>query len=454
MDEGHEPERIEIELTSHAPAVAASRRTRSWPNGDDTAVTEAGAHGEPGEPGPLGTERGRLVAVGASAAVVALVVGVLVGRMGSGGIESSDAASTTAVATTTTSAPGNRDTLPPAPEVLTPTTTRPDRTTTTTVSGDGWVEGSIVVNPGFAPEPVEIVATTGPGVVVRIDALTGATLSTQTDAGFGQQPFVSASEGWILVSDGRGGFVSLADDGSRVSLDLGGWFPPLTSEAAVWRAEFAQGTGELTRLFEVSFDGVETGAVIDVDGFYPQASDPRGGVVVNASGGYYVVAPDSRERLTVGMLHAIGERTALVHECDDHLECGYFVINRDSGVREQLDIDPQQLRNLEFGGFGWWGLGSPMSPEEDALVMISYGIQGPAMGVLDLTTGSYTELRRFDNEPQAAWGPSGRYLYWVDAGMIMVFDRSTGESVPFSDEVDRVVALDIRPLAVTIDDDG
>lgn len=453
MDEGHEPERIEIELTSHDPAGAAARarRTRAVPTDDDTIVDAVVEAGEPGGPGWLGTERGRLLGVGAGAALVALVVGVLVGRIGSGGVESSEPAATTAAATTTTTMPGNSDTLPRAPDVLSPTTTRPDRTTTTTtVSVDGWTEGSIAIDPDFDREPVEIVALVGQGLLVRIDATTGATLSTQTSARFGQ-PLVSATDGWVLVPDDRGGFESVGDDGSRTAIDLGGWWPALTSGATAWRAEFGE-PGQLTRLVQVSFDGTETGDVIDVDGFYPVATDPLGGVIVQASGGYYIVAPDSRERLTTGMLHAIGERTALVHECDDQLECGYFVIDRSSGAREPIDIDAQELENLQFGGFGWWSLGSPLSPTEDALVVVTFGAQGPAMGVLDLTSGSYTELRRFENEPQAAWSPSGRYLYWVDGGSIMAFDRSTGESVPFSDDVDRVVAIGARPLADTIDE--
>lgn len=452
VDEGHEPERIEIELTPHDPegSAARARRARVVSADGDASVTEAG---EPGGPGWFATERGRLLGVGAGAALVALIVGVLVGRLGAGGVESSgEAVTTTVVATSTTTTTGNRDTLPRAPDVLSPTTTRPDRTTTTTtpVSADGWTEGSVVVNPEFEAEQVEVVALVGQGVLVRIDATTGATSSTQTDAGFGQ-PYVSAGDGWVLVPDDRGGFESVADDGARTALDLGGWWPALTSGAAAWRAEFDQGLGGLTRLVQVSFDGTETGEVIDVDGFYPVAVDPLGGVVVQASGGYYVVAPDSRERLTTGMLHALGVGTALVHECDDQLECGYFVIDRSSGARDPLGIDAQESENLEFGGFGWWSLGSPMSPTEDALVVITFGAQGPALGVLDLTTGSYTELRRFENEPQAAWSPSGRYLYWVDGGTIMVFDRSTGESVPFSDDLDRVVALDVRPLAGAIE---
>ncbi|MDW3214005.1 MAG: hypothetical protein R8G01_08430 [Ilumatobacteraceae bacterium] len=454
MDEGHESERIEIELTSHDPAGAAARarRMRSVPVGGEGDATDPGETGVPVEPGFLGTERGRLVTVGAVAAMIALLVGVLLGRIGSGEVESSggDGAVTTDEvttdeATTTTRPASTGDTLPRAPTVLAPTTTRPVRTTTTTIGVDDLVAGSVAINPGVAREKIEIVAMTGSGVLVRIDAITGATHSTGTGAGFGQ-PFVTVSADGVIVPDDRGGFVFIADDGSRTSVDLGGWWPPLTSTSTVWRAEIDQGTGQVTGLVEVSFDGIETGAVIDVDGYYPQAIDPLGGVIVQAPGGFYAVRPDARERVTDGMLLALGERTAVVHECDVRLDCGYFVVDRASGTRERLALDPDSVERIEFGGFGWWSLGAPLSPDEDALVVVTFGDRGPAMGVLDLTTGSYVELGRFENEPHAAWGPGGRHLYWLEAGRIMVFDRSTGESVPFSDDLDRVVALDIRPF--------
>ncbi len=451
MDEGHEPERIEIELTSHEPArqrttggtTAGGGQT---PSGHDGAVETAG------RPGVLGTERGRLVAVAAAAGVIALVVGVLVGRLGSGELESAaDPSSTTDVATTTSRPDGNRETLPRAPSVLTPTTTRPAPSTTTTIAPGRVVDGSIAINPVVTPEKVEVIALTRQGAVVRIDAITGATASMQTGARFGQA-FVATVDDRVLVPDDRGGLAVFAEDGSSSSVDLGGWWPPLTSgDAAFWRAEFEQPSGQPFRLVETLLDGTETGAVIELDGFYPQMADPLGGVVVQAPGGYYSLTPDSRERMTVGQLHALGRRRALVHECDERLECGVFVVDRESGARERLQLDPEFETQLQAAGVAWWAFARPLSPDENALVVITFGHTGPMMGVLDLSSGSYTELGGFENEPQAAWGPAGRYLYWVDGGRIMVFDRSTGESVLFSEDLDPVAAVTVRPFGSPAD---
>ena len=454
MDEGHEPERIEIELTSHEPATTAGRTGRARAGLPDEATVETTDPDEVGRPGLLGTEQGRLVAVAATAAVLALLVGVLVGRIGSGDVESADdISSTTTEVTTTTRPPGNRDTLPRAPEILAPTTTRPERATTTTIDPEQLVEGSIAINPVVTPEKAEVIAVTRQGVVVRIDAITGSTVSTHASAQFGQA-FVSAGDGWVVVPDDRGGLSVIADDGSRSSVDLGGWFPPLTSDgAAFWRAEFDQPSGQPSLLVETLLDGSETGAVIELDGFYPQMVDPLGGVVVQAPGGFYSLTPDSRTRMTVGQLYALGRRRALVNECDAELECGVFVIDRDSGARERLQLDAELEDLLQSSGGAWWPFAKPLSPDEEALAVITFGNAGPVVGVLDLSTGSYAELGS-DNEPQVAWGPGSRYLYWLDGGRIMVFDRSTGESVLFSEDLDSVAAVTVRAFVGSADQSG
>jgi len=446
VDEGHEPERIEIELTAHEPAAPAGRTGRVQGGLPDGASVETTDPDDVGRPGLLGTEQGRLVAVAATAAVLALLVGVLVGRMGSGDVESADdLSSTTTEVTTTTRPPGNRDTLPRAPEILAPTTTRPERATTTTIDPEQMVEGSIDINPVVTPEKAEIIALTRQGVVVRIDAITGSTVSTQASAQFGQA-FVSAGDGWVLVPSDDGGSSVIADDGSRSTLDLGEWWPPLMagSASAFWRSEIDRQFGFPTRLVGVAIDGSETGVVIELDGHYPQMLDPLGGVVVQAPGGFYVVRAESRAHLTAGQLIALGERRALVYECDDRLECGYFVVDRTTGTADRLEVDPELGERPPLGWVGWWSLVEPLSPNEEAVVVAAWNGQAQSLGVLDLTTGSYTELGTFDNEPQAAWGPGSRYLYWLDGGRIMVFDRSTGESVVFSEDLDSVAALTVR----------
>lgn len=454
MDEGHEPERIEIELTSHEPAT---RRTARVPYG---ATVDSTDPDELGGPGLLGTERGRLVAVGAAVAVIALTVGVLMGRLGSGDVATSDDTATTNRATTTTDPERDSDTLPRAPAVLAPTTTRPERTTTTTIDPEQVVEGSITINPVLTPEKVELIALTRRGALIRIDSITGATRSTTLGSPspslFSEQSFVSAGDGWILagISDDRGGEITaILDDGSRSTVDLAESWPPLTTDGpGLWRAEVDQPTGLPSHLVGLSLDGSETGEVIELDGYPPQIIDPLGGVVVQAPGGYYALTPESRTRITVGHLHALGRRRAVVRECDARLECGFFVIDRDSGAREPLQIAAELETQLGWPGLGWWGFGNPLSPDEDAMVAARLDNAGPSIGVLDLSTGSYTELGRIGNAPQAAWGPAGRYLYWLDDGRIMVFDRSTGESVPFSDDFDAVSAVTVRSFAGSADD--
>jgi hypothetical protein len=450
VDQGHEPERIEIELTSHDPAGAGrARRVRAGSADDDLATTEPG---KVGEPGLLGSERGRLIAVGAAAAVIALLIGVLVGRMGSGDVESSDAASsTTAEATTTTRPAENRDTLPRAPEILTPTTTRPQPATTTTVDPEQLITGTISIDPAVPPDDVEVVVLNGEGDVVRIDVASGATVSTRVEGSQLGPPFVDAGKGWVLVHsfDETGSWTVIFDDGSRSSVDLGSWFPSLTSNggSSFWRLEIDRASGAPTHLVEVAVDGSETGAVLDLDGFYPQLTDPLGGVVVQAPGGYYLMRPDVRTRFTSGQLIALGERRALVNECDEQLVCGYFVVDRTTGARTQLALDPAlgDLAAIEIGS--WWSLRDPMSPDENALLIVSYDQQSgfQTHGVLDLTTGEHTEIGALLDAPQMVWSPGGRSVYWLDVGRLMVFDPSTGESVLFSDDLDTLTALTVRP---------
>ncbi len=463
MDEGNEPERIEIELISHEPAetAARARRLRSATEDGDTGIVATGDVDDD-DAGPLATERGRLLAVGLGAAVIALLVGVVVGRMGSGEVESSDAVSTTEEPTTTTTMPGNSDTLPLAPDIQAPpTTSRPDPTTTT-IGTDEWVEGSIVVNPTAAEDQVEVVALTRDGQVVRIDVATGTTAGGRVaaDGRFiqGGPTSVYAGAGWVLVPtfDADGRATVLFDDGSRSSIDLGGWVPVMVGATGdtFWRTDFDESNGELSELVEVALDGSETGATIDLGGRYPLLPDPLGGFVVEAPGGMYTVGSDATTRLTGGRLVAIGSRRLVVEECTEQLECGVLTVDRSTGERVDVPLDPalNESPGLEAGG--WWSVRSPLSPDEDALIVIRWdnsGSGGQTLGVVDLATGAYTEIGTVYDFPQAAWSPDSARIYWLDEEDLAVFDRATGESVLLSPDLDAFAALAVRP---TVGDDG
>lgn len=464
MDEGNEPERIEIELTSHEPAetAARARRLRSATEDGDTGVVATGDVDDD-DAGPLATERGRLLAVGLGAAVVSLLIGVVVGRMGSGEVESSDAASTTMEVSTTTTMPGSNDTLPRAPDIQAPPTTRAPATTTTTIPVDGWVERSVVVDPAVAREQDEVVALTRDGQVVRIDVATGTVASHPVAAdgprnGFGGPALVYAGTDWVLVPtfDEEGRSIIVFDDGGRSSVDLAGWTPVMVgpSGGTFWRPRFDPSIGEISEMVEVTLDGTETGVEVDLDGRYPMAADPLGGFVVQAPGGIYAVGADTTERLTGGRLLATGSRRLVVEECSEQLECGYFVVDRATGGRAVLPLDPSLEGSVGIEAGGWWSVRSPLNPEEDALIVVRWdhsGSGGQMLGVVDLTTGEYTDIGGVFDTPQAAWSTDGTRIYWLDRGAIMVFDPATDESVLLSPDLDEFAALAVRP---SVGDDG
>lgn len=465
MDEGPEPERIEIELTSHEPATPTGRSRRA-PEGASVETTDPD---DLGGPGPLGSERGRLVAVGAAAAVIALSVGVLVGRLGAGEVESSDdVASPTTAATTTTDPDRYDDTLPRAPDVLTPpstttvtSTTRRSGSPTSTTDPGLTIVGELVIDRDVPPDPVELVTLTADGEVIRIDVATGAFVSTGGVGTSNGPPAIHAGSGWVLVPnfDPRIGSTVIFDDRSRTTIDLGGWWPSLTGagDTAFWRADLDRNSGAPTRLVGLAIDGSETGAAIELDGFYPQMSDPLGGVVVQAPGGFYVLAPNSRTRLTTGQLVGLGERRVVVNECDDQLACGYFVVDRATAARTPLVLDPGlgERPAIESGGF--WSLRRPMSPDEEALLVVTWDDSGggrQVIGVLDLVTGEHTVIGAFVDMPQMEWSADSRRVYWLDGGRLKVFDRSTAESVLFSDDLGRLSALTLRPSVAAADESG
>lgn len=471
MDEGNEPERIEIELTSHEPAGAAARarRLRSEAADGHTGIVATGDvdGGDDGDAGPLATERGRLLAVGVGAAVVALLIGVVVGRMGSGEVESSDAVSTTEEPTTTTSMPGDNDTLPRAPDIQPPPTTRPPATTTnpttTTIHVEGWVERPIVVAPEVASEQDEVVALTTDGQVVRIDVATGTVAGNRVVAdgrlsGFGGPALVYAGTDWVLVPtfDGEAHAVMVFDDGMRSSVDLGGWTPMMVDATGdtFWRPRIDRSNGEISAMVEVMVDGTETGVEVDLGGRYPMAADPLGGFVVAAPGGTYTVGAEATTRLTDGRLIATGSRLLVVEECTEQLVCGYFAVDRATGERAVIPLDPSLEDSAPIEAGGWWSVRSPLSPEEDALIVVRWGQGGgggQTLGVVDLTTGEYTDIGGVFDTPQAAWSTDGGRVYWLDEGALMVFDRATGESVLLSPDLDAFAALAVRPSA---GDDG
>jgi hypothetical protein len=456
VDEGREPERIEIELTSHEPARPSKRGASTAAGGSSVASGETAS-------GVLETERGRLIAVAAFIGVLALLIGVLVGRAGSDGdVATADSAATTTTVRprSSTTASGASDPLPTVRTIDTPPPTAPPVATAPGVDQVGPTMGVIAVAPEFTGLGVEIIGLTVGGDVIQVDPATGSTV-THYELGtpFGP-PVVFAGPGWILVptvsSGDQSGAVVLADDGTRSFIDTGRSWPFAVSGDGSGRfwlpVESAEAPGGI-RLVEMSIAGEATGSELALTA-YPSFLDPLGGVVVDAAGGSYRITVDGASRLTSGRLLAIGRSRVFVEECDETLVCGHYVVERSSGVRRRIEVDPAVSRLLASSMMVPVSSANALNDAEDGLLVAFWDQSdgGQRTGVLDLDTGDFTEfpdLSVYANGlPNVVWGPGGEQVFWLDStAHLQVLDLVTGVSVRFSEDLGQLNGFALRPVA-------
>jgi hypothetical protein len=263
---------------------------------------------------------------------------------------------------------------------------------------------------------------------------------------------MAAGPGWILASPvelgGRSGAVVLTDDGTRTLIDTGGWWPFGVSADGSGRFWLLDERPDALRMVEMSISGVPTGSEIDLTS-YPRLVDPRGGIVVDAPGGSYLVTPEGATRLSPGTVVAAGRHWLLVEECDGNLECGHFMVDRATGARRRIELE-SGLGGLRLR----WNQTATFNEAEDALLVTYWDPVdggGLSVGVVDLETGDFDELpdlNPYENGGQnVLWGPGDR-LFWLDAlRYLNVFDPETGESVLFSDELGQLNGFALRQFA-------
>lgn len=468
MDEQREPERIEIELTSHEPSRGPRRSDRAGGgDGDGPVVTTVG---EPSV-GVLETERGRLIAATALIGVVALLVGVLLGRAGSeGDVATADGAatSTTVRERASTTVSDDSEVLPPVRPVVTPpTTTRPAVTATPIGEPDPTeetepiapVKGVIAIDPELSDLGVEVIGLTLGGQVVRVDPATGNTVTYDVAQSSGPS-LIFAGPDWVFVPTvpfgARPGAVVLADDGTSTLIETGGSWPFVMSDdgsGRFWIIDEPAATSNGLRLYELSLDGEPTGSELTLSN-YPLFVDPLGGFVVDAPGGSYRVTPEGAERLSSGRVLAAGRTRLLVEECDEFLDCGYAVVDREDGERTTVDPAEEIGDRQTLDAIGYWVTDNAFNVEEDRLLVTFWdglGDRRQHSGVLDLETGAFADFAdlRGDGNLTVRWAPDGRSLLWLNSiGVLSVLDIETGESQRLSEDLGQLGAFALRPLPV------
>lgn len=465
---------VEIELTAHAPKRGRSRRDAvsgdvgaaptpatppAAPDGDVAAA-------EP-QPGWLGSERSRLLMSVSAAAVVALLIGWMLGRSGtdstSAGEDASPAATTTPAATTEPEADEpdpafeGAEELPDADvdldDLFTPATTAPpiatqpppDREPETAEAEPETTEPEVIeiaFDERVLGRDLTLITVDAQRRLLEIDLSTG----TVTQRG---EPLPSTAEGlvggsdWIGVATqgGSGQLFIDRDDGARDELDDVVWWNLAvdTERDVLWNVEdaFASDPGGFV---ERDLDGEPTGRTIELppDVAWSAIFDD-GAFLATVVGTTYRIGPDGHEAVTSGQVHAASPTSLVVTDCDEELRCGLRIVDRVSGDGRWLPPGPGEAAERYFPLQWYFGNrpGNSFSPDDRWLLVVAPTDFSQDIGLLDLQTGAFVEVDGIGAdafETSWAWAPDGRTAFFVHARVPWVYDVETGESFRLSED--------------------
>jgi hypothetical protein len=444
VDERPEPQRIEIELTSHAPAQDRSRGGNRFRRADPVAA--ASSDEDPPPPRSASDDRRRLVVTGLGAGAVALFLGWSLGRAGS----DSDVATTgssvpTASAVTTTTAVLVGESLP-APLFTIPRTTvpRPSTTTTTVVATEQHL-----IDPALVGLGVRIVGVEATGDLVEIDLDSGQLTRVDIE-GRGRSPkgLIVGTEQTMILDLESGSTVTVNGDRSvqsGVNLFNSGQVIVTPGSDNMWQIVngFGSGTNLLAR--QIDFNGLATGVEMTLPG-YAVAGDPAGGVVVGLPGGAFSVRPDGAERLTIGTLVGLNRDRIVSVRCETISECNLYETDRTTSAERVVPFmmpSPDSVQSAT----GWWGAApETISPDNQAAVIV-YSTGPPEfayqLAIVELDSGELTTLTTNFETPSVVWSPDGRFAFYVQTGNLMALDRKTHKQIRIAD-VGGLSAIGVR----------
>jgi hypothetical protein len=390
----------------------------------------------------------RLVAVGAGVVVV-LGIGWAVAR--SDGDLSTDVPTTAAsVAASTPGSSPSSELVGTESTLLEPTaSTRPRATTTT---GPPVIVAELGGPMLPSPSGLRIVGLSFEGNVVDIDFDTGRIVTTDVPGSSSGTPAtIVAGDDWAYFQrwDMNATFVVHAGEPpveiTSSSEQTGAAFRGPDPDT-LWLPEIDQQSGTFDALSLVGLDGVALGRSIELDGWWPIQADLKGGVIVQAGGGLYTVSEIGARLVADGELIGVGLNHLLVRDCDEVMRCGLFVVDRATLERRQVPvIDASGL----YPFYAWSGSDlAGVSPDGTAAVLIGlgetpFGAAGAAL--LGLDTGVYRTLTRVTETLSVAWSDDSRYVVYNDSNTLQLYDRLTGRSAKFGDDIPQLMNFIQRP---------
>lgn len=453
--DGEPPEPIEVELTSHAPRPVSGGWRRRPATVEPPDESDAGPPGD--TPGRAGrADRHRLAVVASVAAVLALVLGWMLGRATTGGSDAGaeDAAEPTRRTTTTVDAPS---TLPLVGEEIggadfeDPPATEPPRTGPTTTEPRVPTVEPIAVDARLAGVPVRLVGVEIGGALVEVDLAAGTFTDFETNRLTADGSPLIVGPDWVVGSwSGRTHVIRSDGTDSDPGASLGDLWSLLhvPGTELFWRTSESS-NGVTATLELVDLDGEPMGPSIDLPiNTWPYLVDPgTGGVVVAAAGRQYVVTPDTVVPLGAGEIVGITPGLVVAYDCDDALVCSLYRTDRATGERAPVPSDPELDPAYHWQTMAGWG-GSrtdAVSPDGRWVAVIGSSWRTSVAGIVELATGRFVELAQLMAPPSIAWSPDGRFAFTLDDQQVMAYDTITGDLFPAFTGVPEWYQLGVRP---------
>jgi hypothetical protein len=323
----------------------------------------------------------------------------------------------------------------------------------TTTTAPAWASVDVNVDPRAAALAIRVVGVRS-GRVIELDTATGKLAQLVTDSRYRTTPHVDAGADWFLVRRPDMAISQLFRGRDQPVPVATGYPEELLAEIGTdrfWRVFFSADRRVPIRVVEVDAEVQETGVAFDVDGSgRVVAADPAGGVIVVAPGGAYHAGTGGSQRITVGVIVAIGDRRALVTECSDNLTtCGLVVLDRASGTTVPLEpVLPAGAAGTQIydsgASYGQPSLLTDVSPDGRYAPLVINGAR-LRFGVIDLDSGVFSPL---GISPQSGlwWAPDSRSVMYVFNEHLMLYDFDTRRAFDVVPGL-QVTAFAVRPAA-------
>lgn len=433
-----ESKRVEVDLVS----VGREDPESPFARPRDSAPVATG-HGPPDR------DERRTVAIAIVVGLVALGLGWMLGRSAADApsLPELDVAETAAAVVT-------EEPIASVDAVSTPTTTLEAAASTSAPAADNPTAAAIVVEQvviadAIAGQPLEVVVYGNGNRLLRLDLTNGQLTSQMVDRQPFGRPRLVVADDWAMLptADPASPTILVQSDGDITTIDFSpNWLVlgPADGET-VWLLApdlLAGNPGSVKRVTELGtpVSGIELPGP-------PSRIDPRGGFIVEASGGAYSVTEQATIRITPGKLIAVGPALAVAEECDELLVCTVVVIDRDTDERGRIEQAPDGSRPPSLGAIG----SRSVSPDGTiAMVWVmdptDRSSGQPTIGTLDLATGEVVEVGPAQSIDQAVWTPDSRFLLYISGGKLVAYDRESRDEVIVSAELIAIDAFGVRPI--------